>query len=202
MTMMQQYDLILFGTILFGYILGSINGAILFCAIFNLPDPRINGSGNPGATNVLRVAGRKLAIMTLIADIIKGAAPIWLGVRFGLVAESVAWAGLAAFIGHLYPIFFRFKGGKGVATGFGVILALYWPLAAAVLAAWLLVMVCTRYVALSSVIAALVVPMLAWWWHIAGFWPLAIMTVLIILRHQQNIQRLVRGEEDRFRWKR
>lgn len=185
--------------ILIAYLLGSLSSAIILCKVLNLPDPRTQGSGNPGATNVLRMAGKKLGILVLLGDIIKGVIPVVLAKSLGLAPYLLGWIALAAFIGHLFPIFFKFKGGKGVATAIGGVLVLSWPLALAVIATWLLVMIIFRYVSLASIIAALSAIVYGYWLLTAGnYLPIIIMCLLLTARHHNNIQRLLTGKEDKF----
>ncbi|MFP4647590.1 MAG: glycerol-3-phosphate 1-O-acyltransferase PlsY [Halorhodospira sp.] len=186
--------------VLLGYLVGSVSSAILVCRVLNLGDPRQGGSGNPGATNVLRLAGKAPAVATLVGDWLKGTLPVvvaWLATTDAVI---VAAAGLAAFFGHLFPVFFRFQGGKGVATGLGVILA-WSPLALlATAVTWLAVAGAFRYSSLAAVVAFAMAPIFMLW--IAGSPVLtastAILTVAIVWRHRDNIVRLAAGEESRI----
>lgn len=181
------------------YVLGSINAGIVLSKLLDFPDPRSQGSKNPGATNVLRVAGKRSALITLMFDIIKGVIPVLVAKCFGLTAELQAVVALSAMLGHMFPVFFGFRGGKGVATAFGAVFALAWPLGLSMFALWLLVMVVTRYVSLSSVLASLGLPFIAYVEHYTTMvWPLSVMGLLIILRHYPNIRRLQQGTETRF----
>jgi glycerol-3-phosphate acyltransferase PlsY len=182
----------------FGYLLGSIPFGLILGKLAGLGDVRDAGSGNIGATNVLRVGGKKLAALTLLLDALKGTAAVLIAAQFGGDAAALA-AGLGAFLGHLYPVWLGFRGGKGVATYIGVMLGLYWPAALAFCAVWLLVAAVTRYSSLAALAAAAATPaMLA----ALGHWSLAtlalIFTVLLIVRHRSNIERLVRREETRI----
>ncbi len=181
------------------YLIGSVTSAIVVCRIMNLPDPRSGGSGNPGATNVLRVGGKTAAAVTLIGDMLKGLLPVLLARALSneLVVAATA---LAAFIGHLYPLYFRFKGGKGVATAFGAAAGLSLPLMLAMAVAWLVVVVATRYVSLASMIAVGVSPVVAFALalHPATFVALSAMAGFIIYRHRANIARLRSGTESRI----
>ena len=149
--------------VLVAYLVGSIASAIVVCRVMGLPDPRTEGSGNPGATNVLRTAGKTPAALTLAGDVLKGVAPVLLAKGLGLSPAAVALAALAAFLGHLYPLYFGFRGGKGVATALGAVAALSWPVAAAMCALWLVVAAATRYASLASMIAAIGAPVAAFW---------------------------------------
>ncbi|CAE6958508.1 MULTISPECIES: glycerol-3-phosphate 1-O-acyltransferase PlsY [unclassified Pseudomonas] len=180
------------------YLLGSLSFAILLSRLAGGPDPRASGSGNPGATNMLRVAGRKLAVMTLIGDLLKGLLPILIAKLLGLGLHQQAWIGLAAVVGHLYPLYFRFRGGKGVATAAGMLLGLYPPAALLALAAWALVFLLTRTSSLASLIATpLTLPLLAWQ-QPAALLPACVLTGLIVWRHRNNLRDLFAGRERRF----
>ncbi|MFY1020238.1 glycerol-3-phosphate 1-O-acyltransferase PlsY [Ectopseudomonas khazarica] len=180
------------------YLLGSLSFAILLSRLAGGPDPRASGSGNPGATNMLRVAGRKLAVMTLIGDLLKGLLPILIAKLLDLGLHQQAWIGLAAVVGHLYPLYFRFRGGKGVATAAGMLLGLYPPAALLALAAWALVFLLTRTSSLASLIATpLTLPLLAWQ-QPAALLPACVLTGLIVWRHRNNLRDLFAGRERRF----
>ena len=198
-----------FVAIVGGYLLGSVSFAVLVSRVFGLNDPRSYGSGNPGATNVLRSGSKAAAIAVLVLDVLKGWLPVALvlgiGPDYGLTgAGAAALIGLAAFVGHLYPVFFGFKGGKGVATGLGVVLALSPWLGLAALVVFGIVLAATRYVSLASMVAAVFVPLLM---LVPGPWPhggmsimaLLIMAGLLVWRHRANIERLSQGEEAKFR---
>jgi glycerol-3-phosphate acyltransferase PlsY len=184
-----------------GYLAGSIPFAILVSRVLGMPDPRSYGSGNIGATNVLRSGNRLAAALTLAGDAAKGWAAILLARMLDLPVEMVALVGLAAFLGHLFPVWLRFKGGKGVATAAGVLIAFDWRLGVAVLVVWLTMAVLSRYSSLASITAALFAPVAAW--YLAGgagpiFWAASVMSVLLIARHHANIGKLLRGEESRI----
>lgn len=182
------------------YLLGSISTAIITCKLMQLPDPRQQGSGNPGATNVLRLGGKKAAIITLLGDLLKGVMPVLVAKEYGLDILGLSCVALAAFLGHLYPIFFKFRGGKGVATALGCLLALAWPIGLAVLLTWLLIAISFRYSSLAALIAALLAPLYAgyftqWDYTIAT----GIMSFLLIVRHRSNIRKLLKGTETKIR---
>jgi len=163
-----------------------------------LPDPRSQGSGNPGATNVLRFGGKKAAIITLACDVLKGMLPVIIAKFFGLAPFTLACIAFAAFLGHLYPVFFKFKGGKGVATAFGCLVALSWPLGLSILATWIVMTILFRYSSLSALIAALVTPLFAWYFTNVYYTIIAsMMSALLIYRHKRNIQNLLQGKEDK-----
>jgi len=144
--------------ILAAYLVGSLSAAIITCRLMGLPDPRTQGSNNPGATNVLRVGGKKAAAFTLLGDAIKGVIPVLIAQWMEAPSHILALVALAAFLGHLYPVFFGFRGGKGVATAFGVLIALSWPVGLAVLGTWLLLTKLFKISSLSALIAAVLLP--------------------------------------------
>jgi glycerol-3-phosphate acyltransferase PlsY len=184
-----------------GYLLGSVSFAVVVSRLFGLADPRSYGSGNPGATNVLRSGSKAAALLTLLGDALKGALAVWLvrhfGPQFGLGDAAAAWAGVAAFVGHLYPVFFRFKGGKGVATFLGVLLAINPWLGAAACVLWVLVAFFFRYSSAASIASAAAAPFIfAFIWGFdAVMAGVTLMCLLLVLRHQQNIANLLAGKE-------
>lgn len=180
------------------YLLGSISSAILFCRMRGLPDPRTEGSRNPGATNVLRIGGKGAALSVLIFDMLKGMLPVWAGYYLGLTHFELGMVALAACLGHIFPVFFNFKGGKGVATAFGAIAPIAWGVAGSMLGTWLLVFLISGYSSLSAVVTALLVPFYVWWFKPEFTFPVALVCCLLIYRHHANIQRLWRGEEDKM----
>jgi len=186
--------------IVIGYLAGSISTAILVCRAMGLPDPRSEGSRNPGATNVLRFGGKKAAAITLAGDFLKGLLPVLLARLAGLEDIGLALTALAAFLGHLYPVFFGFEGGKGVATAFGAILGLSWPVALAALVTWLFMAFVVRISSLSALTAAVLTPLLGWWFNLPLAYNAAIlaMVVLLIWRHRSNIRNLLAGAEDKI----
>jgi glycerol-3-phosphate acyltransferase PlsY len=186
------------------YLLGSVSFAVVVSRLFGLADPRSYGSGNPGATNVLRSGSKTAAALTLLGDAVKGALAVWLvrafGPPFGIGELSVALAALAAFTGHLYPVFFGFKGGKGVATFLGALLALEFAAGLIACATWLAVAVVFRYSSLASLCAAAAAPFGLFWLTGSTGMSLvaAAMSVLLIARHRQNIGNLLAGKERRI----
>ena len=186
--------------VLAAYLAGSVASAILVCRALGLPDPRGEGSGNPGATNVLRIAGRGPAALTLAGDVLKGAAPVLLAKSLSLSPAVEALAALAAFLGHLHPLYFGFRGGKGMATALGAIAMLAWPVAALMCAIWLIVAAATRYSSLASITAAIAAPIAAPWLtpEPATMLVLAIVAALLLWRHRGNIRRLAAGTESRI----
>ena len=186
------------------YLLGSVSFAVVMSRLFGLADPRSYGSGNPGATNVLRSGSKAAAALTLLGDAAKGAVAVWLvralGPPFGVGEFTVALAALAAFAGHLYPVFFGFKGGKGVATFLGALLALHPGSGLLACATWLAVAAVFRYSSLSSLCAAAVAPFALLWLTGAADVSavIAVMSVLLVVRHRQNIANLLSGKERRI----
>lgn len=188
------------GLVLLGYLFGSVSTAILVARAMGLPDPRTQGSKNPGATNVLRLGGKKAAALTLFGDSLKGLLPVLTARLFSDDPAVLAAVAMAAFLGHLFPVFFGFKGGKGVATALGVLLGLSWPVALAVLATWLFMAKVVRISSLSALTAAVLAPAYAWLLDAqpAYLAMVGTMSTLLLLRHRSNIQKLLRGEEGRI----
>lgn len=180
------------------YLLGSISSAVLICQIVDLPDPRQEGSHNPGATNVLRLGGKWPALVVLIFDILKGMLPVWLGYYLGLNQFELGMVALGACLGHIFPIFLKFRGGKGVATAFGAIAPISWSVAGTMIGCWLVVFLVTGYSSLSAVVSALIIPFVVWWVRPEFTFPVAMVCCLLIYRHHENIQRLWRGQEDKI----
>jgi glycerol-3-phosphate acyltransferase PlsY len=185
---------------LFGYLLGSLSAAIIVCKIMGLPDPRTQGSQNPGATNVLRIGGKKAAAITLLGDAVKGLVPVLVGQALSQDLVALGIIGLAAFLGHLYPVFFSFRGGKGVATAFGVFVGISWMTGLALLGTWLLMAKLFKISSLSALTAAVLAP--AYLWLIEGDQILVgiaiIISGLLIFRHRSNIKNLISGKEGKI----
>lgn len=183
-----------------GYLIGSLSFAVIVSRLFGLADPRSYGSGNPGATNVLRSGNKGAAILTLLFDALKGYVPVILALQLGLSETVVTLVGLGAFIGHLWPVFFKFEGGKGVATAAGVLLGFSGALGGLVLLVWLVVAAVFRYSSLASLAAAVSAPII----QILGweFGPLSVgvivMSALLIWRHEANIRKLLAGQESKL----
>ena len=186
------------------YLIGSLSFAVIVSRAMGLSDPRTYGSGNPGATNVLRSGSKAAAILTLALDALKGWLPVALAARFGpahgLGEGTVALVALGAFLGHLYPVFFRFRGGKGVATAAGALFGIDLLLGGATLATWLIIAAFFRYSSLASVVAAVFAPF--WWLLTEGAGPVAFaliaIALLLVWRHEANIKRLFAGKESRL----
>lgn len=182
------------------YLLGSISSAIIVCRIMGLPDPRTEGSNNPGATNVLRIGGKKAAAIALVGDALKGLIPMLACHALGVTPLIFALTGIAAFLGHLYPVFFGFKGGKGVATALGVQFGLSWPVGAAVAGVWLFMAKVLNVSSLAALVSMTLAPLFVW-----IFWPApelivmqSVMSLILIWRHRSNIRNLLSGEEGKI----
>jgi len=186
--------------IIIAYLIGSLSTAIITCKLTGLPDPRRQGSGNPGATNVLRFGGKKIALIVLLGDLIKGLLPVLVVSLMGAPPLVIALTGAAAFLGHLYPVFFGFKGGKGVATALGVILSVSWLAGLTALGVWLLVALTLRYSSLSALCAAVAAPLIVWFYRsdIELLIMMTGMSILLIYRHHSNIQNLLQGKESKI----
>ena len=183
------------------YLLGSVSSAIIVCRLMGLPDPRTEGSNNPGATNVLRIGGKKAAALTLAGDTLKGVIPMLACHALGVSALVFALAGLAVFLGHLYPVFFGFRGGKGVATALGVQFGLAWQIGAAVGLVWLAMAKLVNISSLSALVAMALAPVAVW-----VFWPAPeliamqiVMSAILFWRHRSNIRNLLSGTEGRIK---
>lgn len=183
-----------------GYLLGSVSSAILVCRLLGKADPRTTGSGNPGATNVLRAHGKGPAAATLAGDVAKGLVPVAIAHAFGLSPLVIALTGLGAFLGHLFPVFFQFRGGKGVATYIGVLFGMSPWLGLAFCATWLGTAAITRYSSLAALVATVVTPFAALAGGMASpiVFVLLLMALAIFWRHQENIARLRAGTESRI----
>ena len=195
--------------VLAAYLIGSLSFAVIVSRLMGLNDPRSYGSKNPGATNVLRSGNKAAAVVTLVLDALKGWLPVvlvkWFGADYGLGGGTVAAVGLAAFLGHLYPVFFKFKGGKGVATAAGVLIGVSWVLGLATLATWLIVAYFSRYSSLASLAAAVFSPLYylfgdraVWYVDKRIVMMLVLISALLIYRHRENINKLLKGTESRL----
>ncbi len=187
--------------VVLAYLFGSVSSAILICRLLGLPDPRSQGSGNPGATNVLRIGGKKAAAATLAGDMLKGLIPVLIARAAGADMAVQSLVAVAAFLGHLYPVFFRFQGGKGVATALGVLLGLHWPVGLMTIGTWLMVAKVFRISSLAALVAMALTPAYVAWLRPEPVLLAAIsfMTVLLFWRHRSNIRALVHGREGRIR---
>ncbi|WP_133139748.1 glycerol-3-phosphate 1-O-acyltransferase PlsY [Legionella genomosp. 1] len=196
---MLSFLLFVFVVVL-GYLSGSVCSAVIVSRIFSLPDPRTEGSQNPGATNVLRLAGKKYAVIVLLCDVLKGLVPVLIAKILHAGPAAISFTCLAAVLGHMYPIFFDFKGGKGVATAIGAFLGLHFVMGVVVIATWLLVANFTRYSSLASIIAILLAPLYALLslGNLDTFPPLFFIALFVLYKHRDNITRLIDGEEPKL----
>ena len=188
--------------VLFAYLVGSLSSGIIISQIFKLPDPRTMGSKNPGATNVMRTGNKKAAIFTLLGDLLKGTLVLMLAKNLGFENFIIVCVALAVLIGHIYPVFYKFQGGKGVATAVGILIALNLKLALIVVCIWLAVFFISRYSSLSAIVASISAPLI-------GFFIMkdqsiycvayALITIIILLKHHTNIKKLISGTEFKFK---
>ena len=187
--------------VLAGYLFGSISTAIVVCRLMGLPDPRSQGSRNPGTTNVLRIGGKKAAILTLAGDMLKGLVPVLIARTLGAGHEIQAATGLAAFLGHLYPVFFCFQGGKGVATALGVFFGLHWLTGLVVTGIWIAMALLFRISSLSALTAMLLAPLLFWYLQpeMSFVYATIVISVMLFWRHRTNIRDLLSGKEGRIK---
>jgi len=188
-------DLVYSALLVLAYLSGSISSAILICRLLTLPDPRIVGSHNPGATNVHRIGGSKAALATLIGDVVKTAAPISLAIWLDYSALMVSWVGVCALLGHCFPIYFRFKGGKGVASMLAVLLLIVPRLSLLAIVSWLIIAWSFRRSSVASIITAIIVPCFAYRFTPDLFLPLSALAAVVVLRHRTNIANIIQGKE-------
>lgn len=185
--------------ILYAYLLGSVSSAVLICRLLGLDDPRLRGSGNPGATNVYRVGGWLPALLTLWFDVLKGMVPVWLAYYLGLQPLLLGLVAIAACLGHIYPLYFNFQGGKGVATALGAMFPVAWEMALMLIVTWVLVFTLTRVSSLAALVTVGLAPLFTYLIKPQYTVPAIMLTLLIIWRHRINIQRLMSGTESHFR---
>ena len=187
-----------------GYLMGSLCSAVIVCRTFALPDPREEGSKNPGATNVLRIAGKQYAALVLLFDVLKGTMPVIIAHLLGATPWLAAFTALAAVIGHMYPVFFDFKGGKGVATAIGALLGFQFMVGVMVVGTWLVIAKLFRYSSLASIVAITLSPFYALivTSNLDVFPPLLLMVILVVFKHRNNITRLIDGVEPKLMFKR
>ena len=191
------------GLLIIAYLLGSVNSALLVCRWLSLPSPKTHGSHNPGATNVLRIGGKKAGGLTLAGDVLKGVIPVLIGHLLHLPYLSLCWIAFFAVLGHVYPLFFNFKGGKGVATAIGTSFAIHPFLGASVGLTWAVIAFVSRYSSLASICAILMLPVYGYLLlNALTIVPLGFLAVLILIKHQQNFKRLLAGTESKLGAKR
>lgn len=185
--------------LIFAYLAGSVSSAVIVSRIMGFADPRSEGSGNPGATNVLRVAGKHAAAIVLLCDFLKGFLPVMIGALFHLTPMALGWVALIAIVGHIFPVFFQFKGGKGIATAGGAIMAFSWHLGLVLLIIWIIIAAISRFSSLASLSSCAAAPVLTMWIGSPDFvLPAAIIMLLVFWRHQGNINRLMEGTESKI----
>lgn len=187
--------LLTFCIIVSAYFLGSISSAILICKLRGLPDPRTQGSKNPGTTNVLRLAGKPTAIAVLIFDLLKGAIPVYGAFKLGVEPLHLGFIAIAACLGHMYPFFFEFKGGKAVATALGALAPMSWSFAAVLILTWLFVAKTTKYSSLAAIVTVSLAPLYTWLIKPMYTQSVTMISVLILFKHRGNIWRLLTGKE-------
>lgn len=181
------------------YLLGSISSAVLICKLWGLPDPRRDGSGNPGATNVYRIGGKFPAFLTLWFDVLKGMIPVWVSYFLGIEPFFLGLIAVSACLGHIFPLYFNFRGGKAVATALGAMFPVAWEMALLLIATWLLVFRISRVSSLAALVTVSLAPFYAFWIKPQYTVPVIMISVLIFWRHQANIARLGSGQESSFR---
>lgn len=184
--------------IITGYLVGSISSAILLCKLFGLPDPRTMGSKNPGATNVLRIGNKWIAASVLCFDVIKGAIPVWGAYFLGVEPWGLGIIGVATCLGHMYPLFFKLKGGKAVATALGVLLPMGLDLGGLLIFTWVTVAKLTKYSSLAAIVTVSLAPLYTWLIKPLYVYPVLMLSAFIIFRHKDNIVRLLTGKESKF----
>lgn len=191
----------LLSSLILAYLVGSITWSIILAKLFHLPDPRTTGSGNPGATNMMRTSGKRMGIVVLLGDLLKGFVVILIAKYWGLHGFGLALVGLAAIIGHLFPLYFQFQGGKGVATSLGVFLGLSSMVGLLLIILWVLFVVCFRYASLASLIIIILAPLVMLFsGHGSYFFPLLFISALVIWKHLDNIHRLYQRTENKIKF--
>lgn len=179
------------------YLCGSVSSAVIVSKLFRLPDPRQHGSGNPGATNVLRLGGTTPAVLVLVFDVLKGTIPVWGSYFLGIEAFYLGMIAICACLGHIYPLFFGFQGGKAVATAFGTMMPIGLDLAGLLIAAWIILVGATGYSSFAAVVTVSLAPIFTWFIKPLYTVPVLMLSILIIFRHRQNIVRLWEGKESK-----
>lgn len=185
--------------IVIAYLFGSICSAVLICKLFGLPDPRQTGSNNPGATNVYRLGGKVPALLTLFFDVLKGMIPVWASYFLGIPPLFLGMIAVAACLGHIFPLYFHFRGGKAVATALGAMFPVAWEMALLLIFTWLVVFKISKLSSLAAIITVSLAPFYAYWIKPQYTVPVIMISALIIWRHQSNISRLRHGNEQRIK---
>lgn len=179
------------------YLCGSVSSAVLVSKLFRLPDPRLHGSRNPGATNVLRLGGKLPAVLVLVFDILKGTIPVWGSYFLQIEPLYLGLIAICACLGHIFPLFFGFKGGKAVATAFGAMMPIGLDLAGLLIASWLIIVAISGYSSLAAILTVTMAPIFTWFIKPLYTVPVLMLSILIIVRHRENILRLYRGKESK-----
>jgi len=190
--------LLITGFVILAYLCGSLSGAIILSHVLNLPNPRCYGSLNPGATNMFRINGKLVALFVLIFDMLKGMIPVWMAYRLGISPLFLGIVAIVACLGHIYPCFFNFHGGKGVATAFGAMSAIGFEFTSAFSITWLVATLVTGYSSIGAITSFIVAPFYVWLFRPELTLPVAMLSCLIFARHASNIQRLLKGEEPKI----
>jgi glycerol-3-phosphate acyltransferase PlsY len=183
------------GMMLLAYLCGSVSSAVIVSKLFRLPDPRLHGSGNPGATNVLRLGGTLPAVLVLVFDVLKGTIPVWGSYFLKIEAFYLGMIAICACLGHIYPLFFGFKGGKAVATAFGTMMPIGLDLAGLLIATWIILVGATGYSSFAAIITVSLAPIFTWFIKPLYTIPVLMLSILIVFRHRQNLLRLWQGTE-------
>lgn len=195
---MSDFNLMLLGFVVFAYLFGSISGAVLLSRLFHLPDPRQNGSKNPGATNMLRLYGFKMCLGVLIIDLLKGMIPVYLAYRLHLPFVYLGVITIAACLGHIFPCFFRFRGGKGVATAFGALLLISATSSCCIFLTWILALIAFGYASIATMMTCVLTPLIIWLIRPEFTIPASMLAILILLRHLINLTRLMAHQEPKL----
>jgi glycerol-3-phosphate acyltransferase PlsY len=185
------------GMMLVAYLCGSVSSAVIICQLFRLPDPRLHGSGNPGATNVLRLGGTLPAVLVLVVDVLKGTIPVWASYFLKIEPFYLGMIAVFACLGHIYPVFFGFKGGKAVATAFGTMLPIGLDLAGLLVSTWMILVGATGYSSLAAIVTVCLAPVFTWFIKPLYTIPVLMISILIVLRHRHNMLRLWQGSESK-----
>lgn len=190
--------LITFAMVITAYLIGSVSSAVLLCRLLDLPDPRSTGSHNPGATNVLRISNKGTAATVLLFDVLKGTLPVWGGYFLGLEPLYLGFIAVAACLGHMFPVFFQFQGGKAVATAYGVLVPIGIDLGILLLITWIIVAKSSRYSSLAAIVTVSLAPLYTWLIKPEYVYPVLMISGLVIFRHKDNIIRLIKGTEPKI----
>ncbi len=185
------------GMMLVAYLCGSVSSAVIICKLFRLPDPRLHGSGNPGATNVLRLGGTLPAVLVLVVDVLKGTIPVWASYFLKIEPFYLGMIAVFACLGHIYPVFFGFKGGKAVATAFGTMLPIGLDLAGLLVSTWMMLVGATGYSSFAAIVTVCLAPIFTWFIKPLYTFPVLMISILIVFRHRHNMLRLLQGNESK-----